>query len=360
MIKLLNQIPTKPSITARLLLVVLIVFASNAVFKPAKIAAQIKVDESIKLNSFSLYEKRNPIDHVFTQIDTPTTHNKIAFLVGVGKYKYLKSLYNPVNDVSAMEAELRKLNYRIIRIDDPTLKSFNNAMKLYESELKEASIGLFFFSGHALEILSKSHLFFSNSTCNSIDDFELQSFALDRLIEKFKKYNVKTGIILLDACRTNPFSPELTADFKPRFSLKEGQVLSRVFIGYASQSGKGAFDGSKQNGLFTSILLKYIGDTSLTLDQIFNKVIKEMKISGNGQVPYKWMNFDGKVYLNNNNAQQPVIDEQYTLLTISRSAKIRIINQYEVRRLIRNYQAYITREKKSRYYVRAVISYNPS
>ena len=88
---------------------------------------------------------------------------------------------------------------------------------------------------------------------------------VDYLIQKLDKAGNRLNIIILDACRNDPFSRGVGGGLAPINNAKG------MYIAFATAPGEVASDGDDRNGLFTKYLIKYIQTPNLTLDEVFNK-----------------------------------------------------------------------------------------
>jgi hypothetical protein len=174
------------------------------------------------------------------------------------------------------------------------------AVDVFGNQMLSSGVCLFYFSGHGAEFSGENYLFPVNAHPSMPEDFPGETLPLERVLVRIRKSHIKTSIILLDACRDNPFLHQWEAR---SYESDEGG-LSAIssppngsFIGYAAAPGKKASDGNKRNGTYTEAILKYIDEKNQPIDQLFNKVNKEVRAqTGGGQTPYKSSSLDDDFY----------------------------------------------------------------
>jgi hypothetical protein len=134
-----------------------------------------------------------------------------------------------------------------------------------------------------------------------------ETYPIGKLLGRLDYAKVKTNILILDACRSNPFVKSWDKSGLSKEGLvKEGLVNidapSGTFIGFAASPGKTASDGIRKNGTYTEAILKQIELKNITIDELFNKVNKEVRIQSNGkQIPFKNSSLEDNFYFNKTN-----------------------------------------------------------
>jgi uncharacterized caspase-like protein len=120
-----------------------------------------------------------------------------------------KKLLNPVNDVVDISARLTRLGFSVINLTDATTEQMDRGLEAFGTALATSDVGLFFFAGHAFQIDGIN--FLAGVDTKSSDKLAVQYSALhlDKVIDTMKKAQAPTSIIILDACRNNPFDPVL-------------------------------------------------------------------------------------------------------------------------------------------------------
>lgn len=217
-------------------------------------------------------------------------------VIGVANYQFANPLKNTINDANDISQKLKKLDFEVSTIIDPTLDELSKSINKFEKAIKDADVCLLYYSGHGAEYAGENFLFAKDS--NPLIPSELPSAALSlsTAISKIDKAQLKTSIIILDACRSNPFTKQWKSINKYE-GLANVDIPMGTFIGFAASPGKTASDGTGRNGTYTEAVLKYIDTKNISIDQVFNKVNKEVRIkSGGKQIPFKNSSLDDEYY----------------------------------------------------------------
>jgi len=127
------------------------------------------------------------------------------------------------------------------------------------------------------------------------EQVEFDCVAADRVLAYMDAAQVKVNVIIMDACRNNPF-PSLTRSLGNQ-GLVEMQKARGSFIAFATAPGSVAIDGAGRNGLYTQEVLKAMRMPGLTIEQVFKEVRKNvMLLSGNRQNTWDNSNIVGEFY----------------------------------------------------------------
>lgn len=225
--------------------------------------------------------------YVRAQKNNPVKDKNIALVVGVSHYQFSTSLKNTVNDANDVTAALKRMGFEVSTLIDPNRKQFNNAIDSLGRQLKKARVCLFYYAGHAAEFDGENYLFPVDAKPSIPNDIVYDAIPIGKILGKIDYESVSTSIIILDACRTNPFTRKWEKSGTSYEGLANMLAPSGSFIAFAAAPGKVASDGTGQNGLFTSAILKYIEEPELNIDQIFTNVNREVRLQSEGrQVPF--------------------------------------------------------------------------
>lgn len=221
---------------------------------------------------------------------------RIALLIGNGDYKHATSLENPVNDVIGMEKKLENLGFEVRGYQDLDFVSMKKAIDDFGNELGDYDVAMFFFAGHGLQAQNLNFLVPVDANIRSEAQVEYQCVNVGRLLANMEASGTKTNIIVLDACRNNPFEKSWT-----RSTSYEGLASMNAPVGsliaYATSPGDVALDGDESNGLYTSKLLHFITQPNMKIEDVFKRVrIEVMKESEGKQVPWESSSLTGDFY----------------------------------------------------------------
>ncbi len=209
---------------------------------------------------------------------------KIAIVFGERDYKN-GPLINPINDAKDMSDSLKKMGFDVYTYYNTDYKTMKDAIEEWYTKIPKYDVALFYYSGHGAEVNGKNYLFPIDAAVRSISDLEYVAYSANRVLSNMEVSNSKFNIMILDACRDNPFTKSLTRDIKSGLASMTGKGS---FVGFAASPGTVASDGDKRNGTYTEAILKYISVPNLTIDQIFTKVNSHVRSrTSDMQIPYK-------------------------------------------------------------------------
>ena len=206
--------------------------------------------------------------------------DRIALVIGNGDY-IGAPLRNPVNDAHDMAATLRSLDFEVIEKTNLDKRSLENAAESFEDKVRSDDVALFYYSGHGLQVDGANYLIPLNANIDEENDVRYEAVELNRIMEKLAK--AKLNIIILDACRDNPFRGMRSAS-KGLAQIATNKV--GTFIAYSTAPGATAADGTGRNSPYTKHLLEQM-QTDLKIEETFKEVRKSViRETGNRQIPW--------------------------------------------------------------------------
>ena len=223
------------------------------------------------------------------------SEKRLALIIGNADYTF-GSLNNPVNDARAMEETLKNVGFDVMKYENLTQKDMKKAIDNFGVRLTGYNVGLFYYAGHGIQSGGYNYLIPVEAQLFSYDDIDYDCVRADRVLSKMEYAATDVNIIILDACRNNPFERQWS-----RSSAGKGLAFmdapSGSLIAYATSPGKTAADGTGKNGLYTSILLKYIQQKGLQIEEVFKNVRKDVEsMSGGSQIPWEVTSMKGQFY----------------------------------------------------------------
>ena len=243
----------------------------------------------------------------FQTIQAQPTLRRIAYLIGNGKYDDGSVLYNPVNDARDFGKNLMDLGFEVHQFENVNRADFQRLLKLYAIALHEDAehtVGLFFYAGHGMQIDGRNFLMPTDAVeFTDAEEAEPVCITLDAVMETLQKAGNKMNIVILDACRNNPFA--MYGDTKMRRDSMQGLAAIEAPVGtliaYSTAPGRVALDGDGLNGLYTQELIKAIHIPDLTIEQMFKKVRTQVKeISDGEQIPWEDSSLESEFFFTRN------------------------------------------------------------
>jgi hypothetical protein len=206
---------------------------------------------------------------VFCQA-TQQPEKRLALVIGNGNY-IGSTLSNPENDARAMGDALRKLGFTVNEYVNLNQAQIKKVIDDFGLKLKGNDVGLFYYAGHGIQAKGYNYLIPVDAQLKTEEQVEYDCVRADRVLSLMETSGTKVNIIILDACRNNPFERSWT-----RAATGKGLAFMSAprgtLIAYATAPGSTAFDGAGRNGLYTSALLESLEIPDITIIQMFQNV----------------------------------------------------------------------------------------
>jgi len=216
-----------------------------------------------------------------------TDEKRLALVIGNSDYEFGGKLLNPVNDAHAMKVALENLGFTVLEAVNCNQKRMKQMIDEFGDKLKDYDIGLFFYAGHGLQVKGYNYLIPVDTKLENERDVEYDCVQAGRVLSKMENAGAKTNLVILDACRDNPFERSWTRSHGSK-GLAFMNAPSGSLIAYATSPGNTASDGKGSNGLYTSAILDYIRQQNLQIEDMFKEVRKKViKESGGKQIPWE-------------------------------------------------------------------------
>ena len=221
---------------------------------------------------------------------------RIALVIGNGGYDFGR-LKNSVNDANDIAATLKKFGFSVIIKNEAGHKEMETAIKELGSQLKKEDVGLFFYAGHGVQIDGQNYLIPIGANIEEESDVKYKAVNLSRILEVMDSAGSKLNIIILDACRNNPYAKSFR-------SITRGLAIVEkspkdTLIAYSTSPNQVAIDGSGRNSPYTKALLDNMTIPGLPIEQVFKKVRNNLdNVTGGKQVPWYISSLGGDFYFN--------------------------------------------------------------
>lgn len=219
-----------------------------------------------------------------------------ALVIGNSNYSSTTRLKNPANDALDISEALKRQNFEVTVLLDADLISMEQAVVDFGEALKDLdSTGLFFYAGHGVQSGGENYLIPVDARIPSESYLKSRSIAMEAVLSTLQSAHNKLNIIILDACRDNPFAWSRSAS--RGLSMVQAQPTGSI-IAYSTSAGSVAQDGEGRNGVFTSELLKNISTPGLEINEVFRRTGAAVTASTGGrQVPAIYSQFFDTAYL---------------------------------------------------------------
>ncbi len=226
---------------------------------------------------------------------------RVALVIGNGNYRESAWLPNPPRDARAMADKLQQLDFEVISgIDQPRNETVN-ILESFERKLKGAHVGLFFFSGHGVQIGGENYILPVDTKSLQEGNLSHYAFSLNDIILRMGQF-AEVNLVFLDACRTNPFVRELTGNTgererRIRSGLAEIRAGRGTFIAFSTAPNMVALDGRGNNSPFTVALLRHISTPGMSIHALMMEVTNSVAFdTGDKQQPWQHSNLRAEFF----------------------------------------------------------------
>jgi hypothetical protein len=218
---------------------------------------------------------------------------RLALVIGNSNYVSGASLKNPVNDANLMEATLKGLGFDVIKQINTGRDAMLNAIREFSKKLLSYNVALFYFAGHGLQVDGINYLIPINAKLENKDDCKWEAVTVNTVTDEFKKNSANTNIVILDACRNNPYRSWARGGEQ---GFKALAPIIGTIISFSTSEGATAADGEGENGIFTEELVKQMVIPQ-QIESVFKKTRKQVIERTNGQqTPTEWSYLTGDFY----------------------------------------------------------------
>jgi len=231
---------------------------------------------------------------------------RLALVMGNSAYRNVPALDNPANDAADLAKALRAIGFDVIETRDATRDAMAGAVRDFSERIGTADVALFFYAGHGLQMNGENYILPVDAKIESAADVRFNTINLSDIQQEMEGGG-RANIIILDACRNNPFAEKLARDHRGLTSRGLGRLEASgvgSLVVFSTQPNNVAMDGSGRNSPFTSALLRYVGAPGLEIRQMISKVRGDvLAVTDQKQVPWDNSSLVGDVYLGGPPAQ---------------------------------------------------------
>jgi tetratricopeptide (TPR) repeat protein len=231
---------------------------------------------------------------------TPNSQKRLALVIGNGAYTSAPPLKNPPNDARDMATTLGAVGFEVSSGVNLGQREMKRLIREFGQKLKGGGSGLFYYAGHGVQSKGRNYLIPVDAEIQSEAEVEDSGVDVGLVLNYMDEAQNGLNIVILDACRNNPFGRSFRSAAE---GLAQVDAPTGTLIAYATAPGRVASDGSGQNGLYTSELLKQMRVPGVGVTDMFMRVRAEvMKQTVNKQVPWESSSLVGAFYFSGNSA----------------------------------------------------------
>lgn len=230
----------------------------------------------------------------------PSNERRIALIIGNSNYTGDNKLSNPVNDATDMARKLEQLGFVVVKALDQTKQGMESAISQFGTKAAGYDVALFYYAGHGIRCDGVNYLVPVDADLPDETSVKYNCTNANMALDYMEKANCKMKIVILDACRNNPFE-------RSWYRGMDGGGLSIMnapvgtFIAFSTSPGNVALDGKagQRNSPYTSALLEMLDMPNVSLTDFFQEVLERVAQKTNDkQIPWTSNSFRGKFYFN--------------------------------------------------------------
>ena len=228
---------------------------------------------------------------------------RLALVFGNGSYSNLSPLKNPVNDAKLMRQSLETAGFEVDLLLDGDRRAMGFAIARFEQRLAAAgrnAVGLFYYAGHGVQAGGRNYLIPVGAPIDSEAMLRFEAVEANEVLRSMERAGNRLNIVVLDACRDNPFRRHRSATRSFR-SVSRG--LARVdaprgsLIAYSAAPGQVAVDGEYGNSPYTAALARAMARPGLKAEEVFKQVRIEVERATEArQTPWEESSLTGDFY----------------------------------------------------------------
>jgi hypothetical protein len=229
------------------------------------------------------------------------SHGRVALVIGNGAYENVPLLPNPLNDAADVAASLRRLGFDVKTVTNGKYDPMRRAIIEFGQRAQGADVALIYFAGHGIQMGGENWIIPVDAQLATDLNVANEAIGLQSLTRAVSN-TTKLGLVILDACRSNPFLPKMKGSNISRAvdrGLSRVQPSDNVLVAYSARDGTTASDGPGRNSPFTQSLLKHIESPGLEVSFLFRRVRDDvMQATKREQQPFVYGSLsDQAIYL---------------------------------------------------------------
>jgi tetratricopeptide (TPR) repeat protein len=211
----------------------------------------------------------------------PESSKRVALVIGNSDYANVGALNNPKNDAREIASALRRLGFNeVMELYDLDQGAMSRALRDFGDHAAGAEWAVVFFSGHGMEMNGTNYLVPIDAQLKRDAHVADEAISLDRVQAKVDAAS-RFGLVILDACRNNPFLKRMVRAGGTTRSVGQGlgviEPEGNVLVAYAAKHGTFAEDGTEKHSPFTEALLRHIEEPGLEVSILFRRIRDDVR-----------------------------------------------------------------------------------
>ena len=200
---------------------------------------------------------------------------RVALVIGNSTYQHGGRLPNPVNDAAAVAQALRQVGFTVTSRSDLGKQQFEETLKTFTRDAASADVAVVYYAGHGMEMGGTNYLVPVDATLAADSDVDFEAVPLD-LVMRSVDGAKRIKVVILDACRNNPFMDAMKRTSGASRSIGRGfarvEPEGDMLVAYAAEAGSTAEDGDTPNSPFATALTKRLTAPGVEIRILFGQV----------------------------------------------------------------------------------------
>ena len=217
--------------------------------------------------------------------------SRMALVIGQSAYRAVTPLPNPANDAKAMAQLLGEAGFEVTSAPDLSQNALRQAVSDFAAQVAakgKDTVALVFYAGHGMQIDGENFLVPVDIDPKREADIPLQAVRLNDILNTLTSVPSRMRIVLLDACRNNPF-PDIGKSAGHGLAIVDARFgAPGTFLSFSTSPGAEAEDGSGTNSPYTTALLTAAKEPGLSIEDAFKRVrVSVNKATEGRQTPWE-------------------------------------------------------------------------
>ncbi len=221
--------------------------------------------------------------------------NRLALVIGNSAYA-VGALANPRHDAELISKALKGAGFTVTKLIDADQQSMRRSVVEFGRKLRASdSVGLLYYAGHGVQVGGENFLIPIGADIKDEQEVPVEAINLNEILRTMTRNENRTNIVILDACRNNPF--EGVARGVAGRGLAQVNAPGGTLIAYATAPGQIALDGEGQNSPYSQALAQSIGQPGLVLEEVFRRTRRQvLTATANKQTPWEHSSLTGEFF----------------------------------------------------------------
>ncbi|MGE0214018.1 MAG: caspase family protein, partial [Parvibaculaceae bacterium] len=211
--------------------------------------------------------------------------NRLALVIGIDLYEEIPPLRKAVGDAGALGSTLERLGFAVTVVTNANRRELNRKLSDFQASIRPGDIALVHFSGHGVELDGQNFLLPADVPAprDGNEDFlKDEAVSLVSIVERLRKSGVATSMVIVDACRDNPFAGKGTRSVGGERGLARVEAPAGTLILYSAGYGQSALDrlgetDTETTSVYTRVLIKHLERPGVDITDIAKDVRDEVE-----------------------------------------------------------------------------------